>query len=99
MPCAQASAGFEQNRSRLSEELIRRMNARLYVDLLIGSGNQAMMKNNSRNFCRFTSTLFAILAGTSHLNPGREMPAHEKPLLFSRRVNPLFTHPPEEVFR
>ena len=57
-PNAAAAAEFEAHRETLAEELNRRMTARPDLDRLIGIGNLPMMQDNSRNFCRFMSTLF-----------------------------------------
>ena len=57
-PGRDAAAEFEARRERLADELNQRMGARPDLDRLIGTGNRAMMEDNSRNFCRFMSTLF-----------------------------------------
>ncbi len=59
-PSAEAAAEFEAARDSLAEALNRRMVARPDLDTLIGSGNRAMMEDNSRNFCRFMSSLFLV---------------------------------------
>jgi hypothetical protein len=57
-PPPSAAAEFEAIRYSLAEELSRRMAARPDLERLIGSGNLPMMQDNSRNFCRFMSSLF-----------------------------------------
>ncbi|MEI6186266.1 MAG: hypothetical protein WCP43_03585 [Dehalococcoidia bacterium] len=57
-PSAPAGAEFEASRDGLAEELNRRMSVRPDMEKLIGSGNLAMMQDNSRNFCRFMSSMF-----------------------------------------
>lgn len=58
-PPAPAAAEFEVMRDRLAEEHNLRMAARPDLDRLIGTGNKAMMEDNSRNFCRFMSAMFS----------------------------------------
>lgn len=58
-PGETAAKEFEQLRDRLAEEHNRRMGARPDLERLIGAGNHSMMEDNSRNFCRFMSTLFS----------------------------------------
>ena len=53
-----AAAEFERVRDLLADELNRRMGARADLDRLIGVDNRVMMEDNSRNFCRFMSTMF-----------------------------------------
>ena len=57
-PSVPAAAEFEASRDGLAEELNCRMSARPDIERLVGSGNLAMMQDNSRNFCRFMSTMF-----------------------------------------
>ena len=57
-PDAPAAATFEACRESLAEELSRRMMVRPDIEKLIGPGNLPMMQDNSRNFCRFMSTMF-----------------------------------------
>jgi hypothetical protein len=57
-PAVDAAAEFEAARVRMADELNRRMGARSDLDRLIGTGNRAMMEDNSRNFFRFMSSLF-----------------------------------------
>ena len=57
-PVKAAAEEFESNREALAEELNRRMSVRPDLEKLIGSGNLPMMQDNSRNFCRFMSTMF-----------------------------------------
>jgi len=57
-PDATAAAEFEACRESLAQELSRRMMARPDIEKLIGQGNLPMMQDNSRNFCRFMSTMF-----------------------------------------
>lgn len=58
-PAATAAAEFEAARESLAEELSRQMAARPDLEKLIGPGNLPMMQDNSRNFCRFMSAMFA----------------------------------------
>lgn len=59
-PPPPAAAGeFEQKRERLAEALNERLLARADLSRLIGEDNEAMMQDNSRNLCRFLSSLFA----------------------------------------
>jgi hypothetical protein len=57
-PSAPAAAEFEASRDGLAEELNRRMSARPDLEKLIGPENLAMMRDNSRNFCRFMGAMF-----------------------------------------
>ncbi len=57
-PSPAAVAEFEAARDALASTLNRRMAARPDPEQLIGPGNQAMMGDTSRNFCRFTSSMF-----------------------------------------
>ncbi len=57
-PKTEAAAEFSNLRDALADELNRRMSARSDLEKLIGPGNLPMMQDNSRNFCRFMSTLF-----------------------------------------
>lgn len=57
-PDSPAATEFEACRESLAEELSRRMMARPDIEKLIGPGNLPMMQDNSRNFCRFMSTMF-----------------------------------------
>lgn len=57
-PPAAAADEFETHRESLAEEHNRRLAQRPDLDKLIGPGNLAMMQDNSRNFCRFMSTMF-----------------------------------------
>ncbi len=57
-PDSSAATEFEACRESLAEELNRRMMARTDIEKLIGTGNLPMMQDNSRNFCRFMSTMF-----------------------------------------
>lgn len=61
-PSAEASAEYEQKRDSLAEEHNRRMTARDDLERLIGPGNQNMMEDNSRNFCRFMGTMYSAYA-------------------------------------
>jgi hypothetical protein len=58
-PDEAAAAEFEQKQPALANALNQRMRKRPDLDRLIGDGNRAMMEDNSRNFCRFMSTLFS----------------------------------------
>ena len=53
-----AAAEFETLRDGLAEELNQRRKTRPDFEKLIGPGNLPMMQDNSRNFCRFMSSLF-----------------------------------------
>lgn len=89
-PSAAAAAEFEAARDGLAEALNRRMVARPDLEKLIGPGNRPMMEDNSRNFCRFMSSVFLayepeVLAQTalwvfrayrSHGFPTAYWPAH-----------------------
>lgn len=57
-PSREAAAEFETSRERLADKLNQSMGARPDLERLIGTGNQPMMEDNSRNFCRFMSSLF-----------------------------------------
>jgi hypothetical protein len=57
-PPPAAAAEFESVREILAEELSRQMAARLDLEKMIGPGNLPMMKDNSRNFCRFMGAMF-----------------------------------------
>ena len=57
-PTTMAAAEFEAQRDALAELLNQRMSARLDLNRLIGPDNLPMMQDNSRNFCRFMSSLF-----------------------------------------
>ncbi len=57
-PSSEAAAEFEASRERLADKLNQRMGGRPDLEHLIGIGNHAMMEDNSRNFCRFMSSLF-----------------------------------------
>lgn len=57
-PTATAAAEFEARRDALAELLNQRMGARPDLHRLIGPDNLSMMQDNSRNFCRFMSSLF-----------------------------------------
>lgn len=57
-PPKAAAEEFEQKRERLAEALNQRLLARPDLARLIGDGNEAMMQDNSRNMCRFLSSLF-----------------------------------------
>lgn len=57
-PSAEAAQEFESRRETLAEELNRQMAIRPDLDKLIGPDNLAMMQDNSRNLCRFMSTIF-----------------------------------------
>lgn len=57
-PNQAAAQEFESLRDSLAEEHNRRMGARPDLERLIGPENRSMMEDNSRNFCRFMSTLF-----------------------------------------
>ncbi len=57
-PSAPAAAAYEDLRDSLAKELNRRMAARPDLEKLIGPGNLAMMRDNSRNFCRFMGAMF-----------------------------------------
>jgi hypothetical protein len=53
-----AAAEFESVAGELASELNHRMTVRPDLERLIGTGNQPMMEDNSRNFCRFMSAMF-----------------------------------------
>lgn len=55
----QAVAQFSQAGEAMAAELTRRMQSRPDVDRLVGSGNLAMMADNSRNMVRFMSSILA----------------------------------------
>lgn len=57
-PSATSAKEFERRSDAVAAELTRRMLARPDIERLIGAGNQSMMENNSRNFCRFMASLF-----------------------------------------
>ncbi len=57
-PSASTAAEFERAQVGLAEELNHRMLARPDLEKLIGTGNSAMMQDNSRNFCRFMCAQF-----------------------------------------
>lgn len=57
-PTPEAAQEFETLRDALAEELNCRMSARPDLEKLIGPGNLAMMRDNSRNFCRFMGGQF-----------------------------------------
>lgn len=57
-PSGEATTEFEASRERLADKLNQRMGVRPDLERLIGVGNQPMMEDNSRNFCRFMSSLF-----------------------------------------
>jgi len=57
-PTTMAAAEFEAQRDALAELLNQRMSARPDLNRLIGPDNLPMMQDNSRNFCRFMSSLF-----------------------------------------
>jgi hypothetical protein len=57
-PSAAAASEFESSRDSLAEELNILMSRRPDLERLIGPDNIEMMQDNSRNFCRFMSTMF-----------------------------------------
>jgi len=57
-PGGQAASEFEQKMGHIAEELSRNLKERDDLERLIGEGNAAMMEDNSRNFCRFMSSMF-----------------------------------------
>lgn len=57
-PSLGAASEFENQRESLADELNRRMSLREDLEKLIGRDNLQMMQDNSRNFCRFMSTMF-----------------------------------------
>jgi len=57
-PPAAAAEEFEAHRDGLAEEHNRRLALRPDLEKRIGAGNLAMMQDNSRNFCRFMSSMF-----------------------------------------
>jgi len=58
-PPPEAAQEFTLKRDRLADALSRRLGKREDLVRLIGEGNQAMMEDNSRNFCRFMATMFS----------------------------------------
>lgn len=58
-PSDEAANEFRQKREALAEALNERLLERDDLPRLIGAGNEEMMKDNSRNFCRFMSSLFS----------------------------------------
>lgn len=57
-PSAEAANEFLKKRDACAEALNERLLERDDLTRLIGQGNEEMMMDNSRNFCRFMSSLF-----------------------------------------
>lgn len=57
-PSAVSTEKFLGKLDATAAELNQRMLSRPDIERLIGSGNEAMMENNSRNFLRFMASLF-----------------------------------------
>jgi len=57
-PSAATAEEYESKLDACAAGLNARMAAREDLDRLIGAGNKAMMEDNSRNFCRFMSSVF-----------------------------------------
>lgn len=57
-PNTSAADEFDKKQDQLSAQLNARMGSRSDLDRLIGEGNLSMMEDNSRNLCRFMSSLF-----------------------------------------
>lgn len=58
-PSPEAASEFDRKQIKLAEALNKTMGCRPDLDRLIDEGNRAMMEDNSRNCCRFMSTLFS----------------------------------------
>jgi hypothetical protein len=58
-PSREAAVEFDQKQIKLADALNKTMGSRPDLGRLIGEGNRSMMEDNSRNFCRFMSTLFS----------------------------------------
>ena len=57
-PPASAAGEFAEKQDLLADRLNKRLGSRDDLARLIGEGNQAMMEDNSRNFCRFMASMF-----------------------------------------
>lgn len=58
-PTPAALAEFVAKQEELAADLAARLRERPDIERLVGPGNLAMMEDNSRNFFRFMSSLFA----------------------------------------
>ncbi len=58
-PSSEATGEFEEKNQKIAELMIQRMHKRPNIEQFIGKSNMQLMETNSRNFCRFMSTLFS----------------------------------------
>ena len=57
-PDSENAAAFDAAKDQIAAELNKRMGARPDLEKLVGAQGQAMMEDNSRNFCRFMASNF-----------------------------------------